>query len=66
MPPMEVLLVATDDWALAPRDDAEENRDLLPYWTSISAPGTLVMPVEVASVFGEPTQEKLAFMLYQA
>lgn len=66
MPPLEVLLVATDDWSLAPREEAEENTDLLPYWTNVRTPGTLVVPVEVASVFGEPTQEKLAFMLYQA
>lgn len=66
LPEMEVLLVATNDWPLAPRDELEENSDLLPYWTNVSSPGVLVVPVEVASVFGEPTQEKLAFMLYQA
>jgi hypothetical protein len=66
MPAIEVLLVATNDWSLAPREETEENSDLLPYWTNVSTPGTLVMPVEVASVFGEPTREKLAFMLYQA
>ncbi len=66
MPEMQLLLVATNDWQLAPRDEPEENSDLLPYWTTISSPGVLVVPVEVASVFGEPTQEKLAFMLYQA
>jgi hypothetical protein len=66
LPEMEVLLVATDDWPLAPRDEPGENSDLLPYWTSGNAPGILVVPVEVAPVFGEPTQEKLAFMLYQA
>jgi hypothetical protein len=66
MPAIEVLLVTTDDWSLAPREDADENNDLLPYWTNVSSPSALVVPVEVASVFGEPTQEKLAFMLYQA
>jgi hypothetical protein len=66
MPEVEVLLVATSDWQLAPRDELEENSDLLPYWANVSSPGVLVVPVEIASVFGEPTQEKLAFMLYQA
>ena len=65
-PVMEVLLVASDDWQLAPRDDAEENNDLLPYWTNGDGHGILVVPVEVDPVFGKSTQEKLAFMLYQA
>jgi hypothetical protein len=66
LPEMQVLLVATGDWPLAPREVGEENSDLLPYWTGISTPGALVVPIEVATIFGEPTQEKLAFMLYQA
>ena len=65
LPEMEVFLVATNDWKLAPRDEPEENSDLLPYWTTGSTPGMLVVPVKIDSVFGEPTQEKLAFMLYQ-
>ncbi len=66
MPAIEVQFVATNDWQLAPRDEPEENSDLLPYWANTSTPGVLVVPVEVDAVFGEPTQEKLAFMLYQA
>jgi hypothetical protein len=66
MPAMELLLVTTDDWLLTPRDDAEENRELLPYWANVNEQRILVVPVEVAPVFGVPTQEKLAFMLYQA
>ncbi|MBV9709494.1 MAG: hypothetical protein JO011_01120 [Ktedonobacteraceae bacterium] len=66
MPAMDVLLVATSDWQLAPRDEPDENSDLLPYWTNVNAPGVLVVPVEIDSIFGEPKQEKLAFMLYQA
>jgi len=65
LPEIQVLLVATSDWQLAPRDEEEENSDLLPYWTSGSVPGALVVPVEIDAVFGEPTQDKLAFMLYQ-
>lgn len=65
-PAMDMLLVATNDWQLAPRDDAEENSDLLPYWTNVDGRGVMVVPLEVDPVFGEPTQEKLAFMLYQA
>src|ERR1019366_6009851 len=66
VPEMQVLLVATSDWPLAPGEEEEENSDLLPYWTGISTPGALVVPLEIDAIFGEPTQEKLAFMLYQA
>jgi len=66
MPALQLLLVATDDWPLAPHDEQEENTDLLPYLTSVTAPPSLVIPVELDATFGEPTLKMLAFMLYQA
>ena len=65
-PDMELLLVSTGDWLLTPRDEPEESNELLPYWTDITSPSTLVVPVEIDPVFGEETPERLAFILYHA
>ncbi len=66
LPALEIALVSTVDWPLAPRDEAEENNDLLPYWTDATVPSTLVVPVETDPIFGEETPERLAFILYHA
>ncbi len=66
LPAMEIVLASIDDWSLAPRDEPEENNDLLPYWTDATSPSTLVVPVEIDPVFGEETPERLAFILYHA
>lgn len=64
LPALEILLVQPDDWSLAPRDE-DEDLGFLPYWTDTTSPPTLVVPMEFDAVFGELTQEKLLFLLYQ-
>ncbi|MDQ6660510.1 MAG: hypothetical protein M3Z24_06040 [Chloroflexota bacterium] len=64
IPDLEVLLVAPSDWELVPREEDEEVGDPLPYWTDVTSPPSLVIPVELAAVYGTPTQKKLAFILY--
>jgi len=66
MPEMEILLVAPDDWDTLPGQDAEETSALLalPYWTDATQPPSLVVPMELDPMMGEPTSEKLAFLLY--
>lgn len=64
VPELEVLLVDPADWQLAPHDDPEEIGILQPFWTDQTSPPSLVVPTELDPVFGEATQEKLAFLLY--
>ena len=64
MPEMEILLVAPDDWHLAPHNEPEELSNPHPYWTDATSPACIVVPLELASIFGEATQEKFAFILY--
>ncbi len=69
-PEMEILLVASKDWENRPREMPEEQAELagsgnlLPYWTDSTQPSTLVIPVALDPIIGEPTQQKLAFLLY--
>jgi hypothetical protein len=35
-----------------------------PYWTDVTSPPNIVVPLELDPILGEPTQEKLAFILY--
>jgi hypothetical protein len=63
-PELEIVLIATDDWQLAPHDDPEEIGTLQPFWTDATSPPSLVVPTEVDPIFGEATREKLAFILY--
>jgi hypothetical protein len=64
VPDIELLLVAPDDWELAPREEAEEPAVPNPYWTDSTNPSSLVIPLELDPIFGELTLEKLAFTLY--
>ncbi len=64
LPEIQVLLTADVDWSLAPRDEGEEVGALQPYWTAATTPPSLVAPISLDSIWGEPTQEKLAFALY--
>ncbi len=64
MPDIELLLVASGDWELAPREEAEEVVPANPYWTDATNPSSMVIPLELDPIFGEPTPEKLAFLLY--
>ena len=67
-PEMEILLVASMDWENRPREVPEEQVELagpdnmLPYWTGSTS--SLVIPVALDPIIGEPTQHKLAFLLY--
>ncbi|GAC1389074.1 MAG: hypothetical protein NVS4B11_15980 [Ktedonobacteraceae bacterium] len=64
LPEVHILLVTDADWSLAPRDAEEEVGALQPYWTAATTPPSLVVPSVLESIWGEQTQEKLAFMLY--
>ena len=64
MPEVKLLLVAPNDWNLVPRDEEEELQNPHPFWTDVTSPPTLVVPLELDAIFGEPTLEKLAFTLY--
>lgn len=61
---LQILLVSPEDWYLAPHDDAEELNNSHPYWTDTTSPPSIVVPLQLDPIFGEPTQEKLAFILY--
>jgi len=66
---MEILLVASADWGTAPPEDfAEPGTDgvnkTLPYWADATHSSYIVIPTELDPIVGEPTQEKLAFLLY--
>ncbi len=65
-PPMELLIVAPEDWELAPPEDEEHEgapETMLPYWTDTSEPQMLVVPQKMAEIIGEPTPEKLSLLL---
>lgn len=64
MPKLEILLATAADWHLAPRDEEDEINTPQPYWTSVTSPPSLIVPSELDIILGEPTQEKLAFILY--
>jgi len=69
-PEMEILLVASTDWHLAPHNEPEELGNPHPYWTdatsatSATSPPCIVIPLELDPIFGQPAQEKFAFILY--
>ena len=64
MPEMQILLVEPADWDAAPQEDPEESNTMLPYWTNAATPPTLVIPTQLDTIIGEPTQEKLAFLVF--
>ena len=61
-PGMEILFVSPSDWDAAPREDPEGPHNMLPYWTTV--PPCLVIPQQLDPIMGEPTQQKLAYLLY--
>jgi hypothetical protein len=66
MPEIGLLLVSPADWQFVPRDE-DEDEDLNnphPFWTDATSPPSIVIPLELDPIFGEPTLEKKAFMLY--
>src|SRR5258708_33005712 len=64
VPALEIILVAPTDWSFAPREDPEEPDYALPYWTNAIQPPSIVVPLQLDPIIGEPPQEKLAFLLY--
>ncbi len=64
MPEITILLIKDADWSLAPHDEEEEVGSSQPYLTVAAIPPVLVVPSTLDAIWGEPTQEKLAFMLY--
>ncbi len=64
LPEIHIVLAIDADWPLAPRDEEEEVGALQPYWTAVTTPPSLVVPSTLDAIWGEQTQEKLAFILY--
>lgn len=64
-PELQVLVVSMDDWDLAPNDEPEEPQGLIPYLAYVTPTPSLVVPLELDPILGEPNQEKLAFALYR-
>jgi len=64
IPEMHILLATDADWSLAPRDEEEEVGAVQPYWTAATTPPTLVVPFMLDAIWGEQTNEKLAFVIY--
>jgi hypothetical protein len=63
-PEMEVLLVPPEDWQNVPKDEPEENFIMLPYWTDLTEPSSMVVPTQLDPIVGSYAQEKLAFLLF--
>jgi hypothetical protein len=63
-PELEIVLVEERNWELAPRSDADEVSIVQPYWTDATSPPSLIVPLEIDSIFGEITPEKFAYLLY--
>jgi hypothetical protein len=64
LPEFEVLVVAPRDWGVAPHEEPEQLDNPHPYWTDVTTPPRIVVPLVLDPIFGEPTEVKLAFMLY--
>lgn len=64
IPAMEILLASAEDWPLVPHDETEDISMPHPYWTDVTDPPSIVLPVEVDPILGTMTPERLAFILY--
>lgn len=67
MPGMELLIVAAADWEFTPLENEEEAgapTAMLPYWTDVTDPPTLVVPEQMDEIIGEATPEKRSLLLY--
>jgi hypothetical protein len=67
LPEMELLIAAPADWEFAPPDDMEAPGApsvMLPYWTDVPVPPTLVVPEQMDEVIGEATDAKRSLLLY--
>jgi hypothetical protein len=73
-PAMEILLVAPQDWKFVPHEEPEalpageaanEEPDLLlPYWTDVTEPPSLVIPTQLDPIMGHNSPQKLAFLVF--
>jgi hypothetical protein len=63
-PKMQMMFVEPADWHATPRDDPEEPTTALPYWTTVTHPPSLVIPSQLDPIIGQPTQEKLIYLIY--
>ncbi|HZS79696.1 MAG TPA: hypothetical protein VFA41_24000 [Ktedonobacteraceae bacterium] len=63
-PDLEILIVDPADWSLVPREEPDEPDMLLPFLNGETDPPSLVIPTELDAIIGEPTQEKLALLLF--
>lgn len=66
-PPLELLLVAPDNWQDVPLEDedvTEPPETMLPYWTDTTTTPTLVVPVQMDEIMGESSPEKRSLLLY--
>ena len=64
IPKMQMLLVEPADWHTTPRDDPEEPANALPYWTTVTHPPSFVIPSQLDPIAGQPTLEKLIYLIY--
>ena len=64
VPNMQMMLVEPADWQTTPRDDPEEPVNALPYWTTVTHPPSIVIPTRLDPIIGQPTQEKLIYLIY--
>ncbi|HEU5383111.1 MAG TPA: hypothetical protein VFV38_47530 [Ktedonobacteraceae bacterium] len=67
LPELEILVAAASDWEFVPREDEEDEEGsgtMLPYWTDVTSPPTLVVPEQMDEIIGEATREKLSLLLY--
>jgi hypothetical protein len=65
-PELQILLVQAEDWESAPRDEDEEPGTPYPYLTDVTSLPSIVIPGELGALYGQLTQEKLAFIIYHA
>ena len=66
-PPLNILIVAASDWECAPQEDEDEAQGpatMLPYWTNMISPPTLVVPEQMDEIMGETSPEKRSLLLY--
>ena len=63
-PKIAALLVADEDWREAPRDNARPYPPGLPYFTRSAEPPVLVLPENLAPVFGPRTQATLPLTVW--
>lgn len=66
LPAMEILLVGAPEWELVPREEEPDDslETMLPYWTDVTKPPTLVVPEIMDEIIGEASSEKRALLLY--